>query len=186
MRGHALVALCGVPKGQAGRPSKPLTLAQASALLDAARTAPLGAHVVVSLLTGGRTEGLRALTWAHVDLDGQADADAPVPPSIQVWRSVRDGGDTKTKKSRRILAISGRCAATLRQHQDKQKELREKRGERWHVDDPVFSTSSGAELTLRTFGVASARSREGRDSTRRTGCCASCGTASSRCSQTTA
>ena len=28
-----------------------------------------------------------------------------VPPSIEVWRSVRDGGDTKTRKSRRTLAL---------------------------------------------------------------------------------
>ena len=141
-----VVVLCGVPRGQEGRPSKSLTLVQAGALLDAARGAPLGAYVVVSLLTGARTEELRALTWAHVDLDGQADAKPPVPPSVQVWRSVREGGDTKTKKSRRTLAISDRCVAALRTHQEKQQELRKKNSKTWHVDDLVFSTSSGAEM----------------------------------------
>ena len=29
------------------------------------------AYIVVSLLTGTRTEELRALTWSHVDLDGE-------------------------------------------------------------------------------------------------------------------
>ncbi|WP_433208084.1 site-specific integrase [Dactylosporangium sp. CS-047395] len=133
-----VVALCSVPKGQPGRPSKSLTFAQAEALLNAAQNAPLGAYVVVSLLTGVRTEELRALTWAHVDLDGQADADPPVPPSIQVWRSVREGGDTKTKKSRRTLAISARCVVALRKHRDKKNEP--------HPDDLVFCTSSGAEM----------------------------------------
>jgi integrase len=47
------------------------------------------AYIVLSLLTGARTEELRALTWSHVDLDGK-------PPSVQLWRSVREGGDTKT------------------------------------------------------------------------------------------
>jgi len=29
-----------------------------------------------------RTEEARALTWEHVDLDGQPDASPPVPPSV--------------------------------------------------------------------------------------------------------
>jgi integrase len=32
----------------------------------------------VSLLTGARTEELGALTWSHVDLEGE-------PPSVQLW-----------------------------------------------------------------------------------------------------
>jgi integrase len=53
-------------------------------------------YIVVSLLTGARTEELRALSWDHVQLDGDPDARPPVPPHIDVWRSVRKGGDTKT------------------------------------------------------------------------------------------
>jgi hypothetical protein len=53
-----------------------------------------GGQIVVSLLTGARTEELRALTWSHTELD-------PEPPSVQLWRSVREGGDTKTRLSRR-------------------------------------------------------------------------------------
>ena len=92
-----VIGLCGVPRGRAGRPSKSLDFDQAKALLQAAQsTALLHAYVTVSLLTGARTEELRALTWDHVDLDGQPDADPPRPPAIDVWRSVREGGDTKT------------------------------------------------------------------------------------------
>ncbi len=65
-----VVALCGVPKGRDGRPSKSLTLDQAKAVLKAAEDSPLYAYIVISLLTGARTEELRALTWDHVDLDG--------------------------------------------------------------------------------------------------------------------
>jgi integrase len=55
--------LCDVPKGAPGRPSKSLTLTQALELLAAAENDPaIHAYVVVSLLTGARTEELRALT----------------------------------------------------------------------------------------------------------------------------
>jgi hypothetical protein len=57
--------------------------------------------------------GIRALTWDYVDLVGQPDADPEVLPSIAVWRSVRAGGDTKTRKSRRTLALPTRCVPAL-------------------------------------------------------------------------
>jgi len=58
-----VVALCSVSQGRPGRPSKSLTLAQAEAILTAAEGSRLHAYIVVSLLTGARTEELRALTW---------------------------------------------------------------------------------------------------------------------------
>jgi integrase len=53
--------------------------------------------VVLCLLTGIRAEEAKALTWEHVDLDGDPAALPPVPPHIAVWRSVRVHGDTKTE-----------------------------------------------------------------------------------------
>lgn len=61
-----VVLLCEIPEGQDGRPSKSLTFDQAEALLTAAENAPMRAYIVVSLLTGARTEELRPLTWDHV------------------------------------------------------------------------------------------------------------------------
>jgi len=87
-----VVLLCDIPQGRTGRPSKSLTMAQAEALLAAAGSTSLHAYIVVSLLTGARTEELRALTWSYVDLDSD-------PPFIMVWRSIRAGGETKTRKS---------------------------------------------------------------------------------------
>jgi hypothetical protein len=53
--------LCDVPRGTAGRPSKSLTLAQAAELLTAAQRQPaMHAYIVLSLLTGARTEELRS------------------------------------------------------------------------------------------------------------------------------
>jgi integrase len=116
-----VVLLCACPSGLGGRPSKALTMAQAESLLEAAmkfRTPAIRAYVVVSLLTGGRTEEMRALTWANVDLTGAPDVDPPVLPSIRVWRSVRVTGDTKTRLSRRTLAMPKRCLDVLAQQRE--------------------------------------------------------------------
>ena len=97
------------PRWQEGRRSKSLTLDQADKVLTAAGSSDLHAYVVLSLLIGARTEELRALRWAAVDLDGRPDATPPIPPSISVLRSVRRAGDTKTTQ----VATSARSAAAL-------------------------------------------------------------------------
>lgn len=61
--------------------------------------------MVLSLLIGVRTEEARALQWEHVDLDGNPDANPPLPPHVAVWTSVRAHGDTKTPGSRRTLGL---------------------------------------------------------------------------------
>ena len=141
-----VVALCGIPKGQQGRPSKSLTLDQARALLDAAEDSRLHAYVVVSLLTGARTEELRELAWSHVDLAGRPDDHPPVPPSIAVWHSVRAGGDTKTKKSRRTLALPRRCVDALALHRQRQDQDRQQAGTAWQDSGLVFTSSIGSAL----------------------------------------
>ncbi|MFL6055249.1 MAG: tyrosine recombinase XerC [Actinoallomurus sp.] len=150
-----VVLLCEVPNGVEGRPSKALTVEQASAVLAAAEGSPMYAYVVLSLLIGARTEELRALTWSHVDLDGSPDAEPPVPPSIMVWRSVRAGGDTKTKKSRRTLALPKRCVEALRFHQELQRQQRKAAGQVWREHDLVFASTVGTERNannvLRSF-----------------------------------
>ena len=65
--GRNVAALVKPPKGQrAGRPSKSLTMEQAVALMTAAQGTRLDAYIVVSLLSGVRTEEARALRWDHV------------------------------------------------------------------------------------------------------------------------
>jgi integrase len=108
-----VVLLCDVPTGRNGRPSKALTLSQAMAVINGAAESRLYAYLVLSLLIGARTEELRALRWCQVDLNGHPDATPPVPPSISVLRSVRAGGDTKTRRSRRALGMPQRCVDAL-------------------------------------------------------------------------
>ena len=50
------------------------------------------------------------------------------PPVIMVWRSVRAGGDTKTRKSRRMLELPQRCTDALRLHRDCQDRIRKPSG----------------------------------------------------------
>ena len=57
----------------------------------AAREYALYAYVILSLLVGLRTEQTRALRWDHVHLD----ADAGLPPHMDVWRSVRARGTSR-------------------------------------------------------------------------------------------
>lgn len=58
-----VVELAEVPEGRDGRRSRSLTLAQANTVLKASERSPLHAYVVVSLLTGARTEEMRELRW---------------------------------------------------------------------------------------------------------------------------
>ena len=84
---------------------------QAGRLIAAAfaATTVMRPYVVVALMTGARTEGLRALIWAHVDLDGD-------PPTLSLWRSVRASRDTKTKSPRRTLELPAPGVEVLRAH----------------------------------------------------------------------
>jgi integrase len=140
-----VVLLCeDIPKGQEGRPSKSLDFGQAEALLAAAEGTPLHAYIVVSLLTGARTEELRALTWSHVDLCGDPAND--VPPSMMVWHSVRATGDTKTRKSRRTLELPQRCTVALGRHRENQDKIRKDTSATWRDNDLVFCTLVGTAL----------------------------------------
>ncbi|WP_395109212.1 tyrosine-type recombinase/integrase [Actinomadura sp. SCN-SB] len=143
-----VVALCDVPVGHGGRPSKALTLDQAEAVLEAAKntTATIGPYIVLSLLTGARTEELRALTWSDVDLEGDPFRNPPIPPHIKVWRSVRAGGDTKTRKSRRTLALPVRCVSALLSHRRRQEATRKAAGDAWQDRGLVFASRVGTPL----------------------------------------
>src|SRR6516162_7162780 len=99
-------ALVDTPRGLEGRRSQSLTLAEATALLEAAESSWLHAFIVLCLLTGVRSEEARALTWEHVDLEAG---------TISVWRSVRAHGETKTNRSRRTLKLPEIAVEALRE-----------------------------------------------------------------------
>jgi integrase len=127
-------ALVDTPRGLEGRPSQSLTLAEATALLEAAESSRLHAFIVVCLLTGVRSEEARALTWEHVDLEAG---------TISVWRSVRAHGDTKTNRSRRTLKLPEIAVEAMRGQRQRQARERADAGELWQEHGLVFTTSVG-------------------------------------------
>ncbi|GAA0986494.1 site-specific integrase [Acrocarpospora macrocephala] len=144
--------LVTTPKGRAGRPSKSLTFVQATAVLEAAKSSPLHTYVVLSLMTGVRTEEARALRWDHIvawveDVQGWR----PVTEAgfdhkkfaIYVWRAERVGGDTKTPKSRRTLELPRLAAQALRRHHKGQAAERLAAGKAWQDHGLVFCTTVG-------------------------------------------
>jgi integrase len=143
--GRNVAVLVDTPKGQAGRPSKSLSLEQASALLAATEGTRMHAYIALCLATGIRTEEARALRWEHVDF-GDPVASPPAPASMAVWRSVRSHGDTKTEKSRRTLALPEMAVTALRAHRTRQAGDQAAAGLTWSDRDLVFPTRTGAPL----------------------------------------
>jgi integrase len=137
-----VAALIDSPSGRQGRPSRSLTFEQAVAMITAAQEYALCAYVVLSLLVGLRTEEARALRWDHVHLG----ADSPLPPHVDVWRSVRAHGGVKISKSRRSLALPAMAVAALTEHQERQARARLRAGELWQEQGLVFTTALGTRL----------------------------------------
>jgi integrase len=142
-----VVDLAELPAGRDGRPSKSLTPEQVDAVLTATASHRMHNYIVLSLLTGARTEELRALRWQHVHLGDVADPEQTTPPHVEVWRSVRVGGDTKTRRSRRTLALPSRCVDALGNQHDRQAAERASVGARWQDHGLVFPSSVGTPMS---------------------------------------
>jgi integrase len=176
-----VAALVKPPRGRAGRPSKSFTLEQAKALLAAAEGGRMHAYVTLSLLAGIRTEEARALRWDHVvtwadDAVGwQPVATAGFDRAqagegrfaIYVWRAQRHGGDTKTDKSRRTLALPQRCVEALREHRMLQTKDRLRAGPLWQDHGLVFASTVGTPLSannvIRAFRAITEKAGLGSD-----------------------
>lgn len=141
-----VVELCTVPRGRTGRPSKSLTPEEAQAVLVGTVGHRMHHFIVVALLTGARTEELRALRWAHVHLPRGSGTATGAGSYLEVWRSVRSHGDTKTRRSRRTLALPSRCVAALRAQRAQLEQDRVLAGPHWVEHDLVFPTRVGTPM----------------------------------------
>jgi site-specific recombinase XerD len=63
-----------------------------------------------------------------------------------VWRSVREGGDTKTRRSRRTLRLPAAAVEALTRHKMEQDRRKLAAGEAWPDHDLVFCSASGLPL----------------------------------------
>ncbi|MFF3214018.1 tyrosine recombinase XerC [Streptomyces sp. NPDC002886] len=131
--------LVAAPEGKPGRPSKSLSLEQAEAILQAKTGTWIHAYVVMSLLVGTRPEETRPLTWNHVHLTSDSDT----TPHVDVWRSVRTHGDTKTQRSRRSLAMPKQVAAVMEAHLNRQRTEAKSAGRSWSDEGLVFPAGEG-------------------------------------------
>ena len=113
------------------------SLAQAVAVLHAEAESRLHAYVVLFLVCGARTEELRAVTWADVDLQAGV---------LSVVRSVRDAGKLKTVKSHRRLALPALAVSALQAHKLAQARMRREAAELWQENDLVFCSEVGTPL----------------------------------------
>ena len=105
-------------------------------MLNLAAGLRLSAYVVLSLLTGVRTEEARALLWSEVDLDAG---------TVAVYRSVRAKGDTKTRRSRRVLQLPRKVVTALRAHRRRQTAERSRAGDA-RQDHGLFCREDGTAL----------------------------------------
>ena len=109
---------------------RPLTGAQARALLDAVRFDPLEALYVLALTTGMRQGELLGLMWEDVDIEGRV---------LRVRRTMWEGraSTPKTNSARRQIGLSRRAAVVLGEHQRRRR-----------VESPwVFSSRVGTPLS---------------------------------------
>ncbi|WP_433462702.1 tyrosine-type recombinase/integrase [Spirillospora sp. CA-128828] len=129
--------LVDTPQGKhPGRRSRSLSLDEATKLLREAQGPQhrLGAYVILAIVSGLRTEELRALTWADVDLKEKV---------VYVLRSDREGGDTKTKKSRRGIAVADMAVDALTAHRKRQAAEKLAAGDAWQGHNLVFCREDG-------------------------------------------
>ncbi|QFG26524.1 tyrosine recombinase XerC [Actinomadura sp. WMMB 499] len=135
--GRNVALLVDTPQGKRPRRrSRSLTVKQATKLLRTAQDPRhrLGAYVILAIVSGLRTEELRALTWADVDLKKKV---------VYVLRSDRSGGDTKTKKSRRGLAMADMAVYALTALRKRQAAEKLVAGDAWQGHNLVFCKEDG-------------------------------------------
>jgi len=114
------------------------------AFLEAAKATQYYALFHMALFTGMRRSELLALRWSDVDL-------LMCQASINRTLHRLNNGEiifceTKTAKSKRMVALSPRTCITLREHRDKQAQNRLLMGTTLQESDLVFSKLDGSPL----------------------------------------
>lgn len=130
------------PAGKkASKPRQAFTLDEMLAVLKASvGYRNMDAYIHLSFLLGASPDEIRGLHWAQVDdLDGSE-------PGVDITRTLRHGGSTKTTARIRGLGLPEAAVASLKRHKAFHAAERLAAGEAWHDQDLVFSTRTGGPL----------------------------------------
>lgn len=126
------------------------TADELATFLDHARSHRLYPAWHLMCSTGMRQSELLGVRWPNLDLDtGRlAVVDTVVPvrnkPTLRL-------GETKSRRSRRVIALDSRTVTILREHRKRQNEERLRAGEAWENLDLVFTDELGDIYSPDTF-----------------------------------
>jgi integrase len=120
-----------------------LSLSQIKGLLDAAKCHRQEALIVLAVTTGARSGELLGLTWDCVDFER---GEIKINKSLQKQEHGFALGETKTRASRRTVALSSLAREALARHRQRQ-EREARDAVVWQNDEGfVFTTTAGTKL----------------------------------------
>jgi len=140
--GRNVAEVVKVPAGQKeGKTRQAFSLEEMLAVLEASvGYRNMDAYIAVGFMTGASPDELRGLHWSEVDdLDGEA-------PGIDVIRTLRHSGGTKTLTRAHGLGLPQLAIDALKRHRRVQAAERLAAGDRWADNDLVFCTQVGRPL----------------------------------------
>ena len=136
------------PRARSKEPSVP-NEATVAKLIGSLGDSRLQAPTLVAVATGLRRGELLGLTWANIDFANGA---------VSVIRSLEETNEaglvlaeTKTKSSRRVVAVPRSVMDSLRRHKVRQGELRLALGPAYQDSDLVFPAEDGSFWRPSTF-----------------------------------
>lgn len=121
-----------------------------SRFLESAGEHRLYAAWMLMCSTGMRRSEVLGLRWPNVDLEAGRVAVVDTVVNVRNRRTLRLG-ETKSRRSRRVIALDSQTVAVLREHKSRQNEERLRAGEAWEDLGLVFSDELGGVLSPDTF-----------------------------------
>ncbi len=111
--------------------------------LEVIKNHRLEAMIVLAITTGARSGELRGLIWDRVDLK---QGTIRIDKSMQMTESGHELGDTKTRGSRRTVALSRRATEALVRHRHRQQREAAVIPQWRNTHNLVFTTTAGTRL----------------------------------------
>jgi integrase len=136
------------PPRRAHHEMSPHSADEARRLLEAVTGDRLEALAILALTTGMRQGELMALKWRNIDL---SNATLQVQTTAKLVNGQLFVEETKTRRSRRRIALSPMAVEALKRHKARQNEERLRAGTRWQDNDYVFPNTIGKLLDPRSL-----------------------------------